>query len=261
MNVKKQGDFAELEAAAMKKYFGINVKPQQLVSDKPANIQQPKMDPSSIDPDTFIWEATPRTNFDNGSLHRVFAFMVNYTNNNVTNQIMFVEPISLLRGGSLVEVKFTFDHQTVLERERNLQGKYQTAPTVVNTFQWSCNDQTGERDNSVYYGVMVNDFTNNYTICWVPCGESSSNRPLPPVRHARIPRRPSGPTRTNSGELTTFPAILTYYNSQSQKSYPVISNTQVKISREVDTDRLDTWQNAQQQLLTDGGQGGHRYWV
>jgi hypothetical protein len=261
LNIKNQGDFAKYESDAMKKYFGINVKPETLSSEKPANLEKPKMDPSSVQENSFVWEGTQQTSFSDGDRGCLFAFPITRSNA-VPHEIIFIQPISLQPGG-LVEVRFTFDHQALVTLEGQ-DAKYSPAPTLANIFDWSCNTATGESRSNVYYGLMRNDITLVGTIlmCWVPCQNSSRNIPLPPIEHGRIAKSAPHTIRMNNGQTApVYPAKLSYYDSQKQKSYPKISFNSIKINRERDVEILREWSNALQELRNHGGTNGQRYWT
>jgi hypothetical protein len=111
---------------------------------------------------------------------------------------------------------------------------------------------------------MRNDITLVGTIlmCWVPCQNSSRNIPLPPIEHGRIAKSAPHTIRMNNGQTApVYPAKLSYYDSQKQKSYPKISFNSIKINRERDVEILREWSNALQELRNHGGTNGQRYWT
>jgi hypothetical protein len=249
LNVKNQGDFSKFESIAMKKYFGINVKPDQLVADKPGNlVSQPNTNGQST-PDTMVWMAWPGTSFTTAEMRQYFAFPIStITRGQVSNRIIFIEPIELVNN-NVVQVKFTFDHQSVIEAERTNQTKYQQTPTVVNN--WSCERITNESRNNVYYGLMVNDFRNNIRICWVNCSRSNTNQALPQIEHATANIITPTNFQTNTSRVPAVQSRLRYYNSTNQATEVQIARSS-KVGTELDTTDLDNWQNALTELTDEG---------
>jgi hypothetical protein len=166
LKIKNQGEFDVYAAAALKKYFNVDIKPEKLKGNPNLKRDDLPMDEKDIDPNTFVWEPLRQTSFTRNNINQYFAFAVeDFRAGNISKKhdIIFVRPIEI--DGDKVQIKFTYDHQG---EGLNVQNSKKDSGKV----DWSCDGKT--KSNNIYYGIMKNDFRNGLQISYVNINNSVS---------------------------------------------------------------------------------------
>jgi len=239
LKLKNQGDFDTYASKALNRFFGISVDPTKLVGSKGQPVQEIPIDKNDIQENTFVWEAFKQNKFTSSDINKLFAFPIQDLRGGSPRSrhiIIFLHPIKI--NGDKVEVKFTYDSQSEANLMMNSIGGKDSKKA-----DWSCN--SGARTNYVYYGVMKNDFSNGFQMCYSNISNSNTARfsgdPLygePTSKGGVIFKLNRDKIKLDNGNYTNlFNAKLVYYD-KAKKKQEVSVGTNLNLNSEKQDDDL-----------------------